>query len=121
MICSSYQVDPLKLSDSKMLARKKRSNEFDGKEEDDDVMKSPLTHRSMPRVAVIDCFSDTAYCHRINCSFYGDFNKDDTISLKFTARLWNSTLVEVRILLEIVPFINVSKSFTRTFPGLKKY
>ena len=33
---------------------------------------------------------------KINCSFFGDFSKDETISLKFTARLWNSTLVEVK-------------------------
>lgn len=41
-----------------------------------------------------DCFTNTAYCYKINCSFTGQFSKDESISLKLTARLWNSTLVE---------------------------
>jgi uncharacterized alpha/beta hydrolase family protein len=35
-----------------------------------------------------------AYCRKISCHFYGNLNKDETISLKFTARVWNATLIE---------------------------
>lgn len=119
VVCSSYTVDPLKLSDSKHSISKRSVDENERA-----LKKSKLTDASATsRVATIvrliyqcflqmrycfkllnylslslwlwqDCFSDTAYCHKINCSFFGDFSKDESIALKFTARLWNSTLVE---------------------------
>ena len=42
-----------------------------------------------------DCVSGRAYCQSILCNFTGNLNTDETISLKLTARVWNSTLVEV--------------------------
>jgi hypothetical protein len=99
VVCSdhTYEVNSLNLKHS----RNKRDINDNGDDDDDEVSwrKLPSTNNQKllpsPEIAIIDCFSQTALCHRITCHFYGDFNKYESISLKFTARLWNSTLVEV--------------------------
>jgi hypothetical protein len=84
VVCSSYEVDPLKLSENKI---KKRSIE-------NEVEKIAITEIPSSRTEIIDCFLGNAFCHKIICNFYGNLNKGETISLKFTARVWNATLVE---------------------------
>lgn len=86
VLCTSYEVDPLNLAEKKF---KKRSADYEVYGIKDRV-QTPTE-----RTAVIDCFSGNAFCQRIICNFHGDLSKDETISLKFTARVWNATLVEV--------------------------
>ncbi len=97
VICSSYEVDPLNLARAKSRdeRQKKRKRDSDSIAEYELVQKMNLEQPS-ERTAVIDCFSGNAFCQKIVCNFYGDLNKGETISLKFTARVWNATLVEVR-------------------------
>ncbi|RNA43640.1 integrin alpha-PS1 isoform X2 [Brachionus plicatilis] len=86
VVCTSFYVDTLRISELKQIQKRSVYQ--------DSAIKAPLKHQDLSRTAIIDCFSNTAYCHKINCSFSGEFSNDETISLKLTARLWNTTLVE---------------------------
>lgn len=46
MVCSSYEVDPLKLSENKGIVRKRRSI-------DNEVEKVPITEQPSSRTAII--------------------------------------------------------------------
>ena len=81
VICTSYEVDPLNLAVKKF---QKRSVDYQ-------VNVRKLVETPAERTAVIDCFSGTAFCQRIICNFHGDLSKDETISLKFTARVCEIT------------------------------
>jgi hypothetical protein len=95
IVCSSYEVDPLNLGSNKKLTKRSAS---DSNVEYEILNSQKLTEaeqRPSDRTAVIDCFSGNAFCQKIICNFHGELSKDETISLKFTARVWNATLVEV--------------------------
>lgn len=98
VVCSSYEVDPLNLASGKPQDERQNRGKRDAEEsaaEYELVQKMNLEQAS-DRTAVIDCFAGNAFCQKIVCSFHGDLSKGETISLKFTARVWNATLVEVR-------------------------
>ena len=67
-----------------------------------------------------DCETGRAYCQSIICNFTGNLNKDEFISLKFYARVWNWTLNEVLIyhLLKKMNFI--INAIFKDYKGYKK-
>lgn len=98
VVCSSYEVDPLNLGRSNTNSKEKLTKRSTSEVEYEILSTLKLTEaeqRPSDRTAVIDCASGNAFCQKIICNFHGELSKDETISLKFTARVWNATLLEV--------------------------